>query len=156
MQQVEIRSDGTLWLAPQASNSEAVSAQSQSTSDDSAASSAVAAFQSVPQIGGLAIAGLSLKDGGQVQHLLFALHLLVPSLGDLASSWTLVLWVIVQGRGVIYILTVFLVRASKTEPNCTIAQVSWYLRPDRLVVSFMYVASTQSSEKTTFQVLPLL
>lgn len=34
-------------------------------------------------------------------------------------------------------------------------QVSWYLRPDRLVVSFMYVASTQSSEKTTFQVLLL-
>ena len=80
----------------------------------------------------------------------------MPSLGDLASSWTLVLRVVVQGRGVVYILTVFLVRASKIEPNCTIAQVSWYLRPDRLVVSFMYVASTQSSEKTTFQVLPLL
>lgn len=34
------------------------------------------------------------------------------------------------------------------------AQVSWYMRPDRLVVSFMYVASTQSPQKSTFQVPP--
>ncbi|BDA48744.1 probable halolysin at N-terminal half [Coccomyxa sp. Obi] len=95
VQRLEVRPDGTLRLLSGTGNSQPVSAQSQETSSGTAGSSEVADFQSVPQIGVLAAAGLSLQDGGQV---------------------------------------------------------SWYMRPDRVVVSFMYVASTQAPQKSNFQV----
>ena len=66
VQQIEVRPDGTLRLLSGTGHSQPVSAQSQETSSGTASSSAVADFQSVPQIGALAGAGLSLKDGGQV------------------------------------------------------------------------------------------
>ncbi|CAL8463390.1 g2924 [Coccomyxa elongata] len=95
VQRLEVRPDGTLRLLSGTGHSQPVSAQSQDTSTGTAGSSLVADFQSVSQIGALAGAGLSLKDGGQV---------------------------------------------------------SWYMRPDRVVVSFMYVASTQAPGKSDFQV----
>ncbi len=66
VQRLEVRPDGTLRLLSGMGHSQPVSAQSQDSSIGTAGSSSVADFQSVPQIGALAGAGLSLKDGGQV------------------------------------------------------------------------------------------